>query len=461
VLEEDKPGHPPVQFALTSEAKAAMRRAAGFYHGQVATHGGYVYFYSRDLSVRWGEGAATADQIWVQPPGTPTVGLAYLAAYDATGDDFYLKAATDAAEALIYGQLDSGGWTNCVDFDPNGRTAQYRNGRGRGKNYSSLDDGQTQSAIRLIINADAAHDFQHAEIHEAARIALDALLAAQFPNGAFPQVWDGPVEPHPALRASFPDYDWRTEGRIKEYWDMYTLNDNVCGYVAQALIDAFRIYDDERYLESLKRLGDFLILAQMPDPQPGWAQQYNYDMKPIWARKFEPPGMASDETQETIETLMWIAVVTGDEKYLAPIPRALEWLRSSVLPNGQLARYYEFRTNTPLYMVRRGDVYTLTYDDSDLPSHYGWQIAARIDELQQRFDELNHDGLSPAEPESVSADEVRAIIAGLDNEGRWLKTYAGERLVGQGKFREGEEYLSSELFSENLTTLSRFVATSR
>jgi hypothetical protein len=75
----------------------------------------------------------------VQPPGTPAVGLAYLEAYRATRDPFYLKAASDAAGALMYGQLKSGGWTNCIDFDPQGaRAALYRNGKGRGKNNSSL-----------------------------------------------------------------------------------------------------------------------------------------------------------------------------------------------------------------------------------------------------------------------------------------------------------------------------------
>src|SRR5687767_14516269 len=74
------------------QAIAAMRKAAEFYRHQVASHGGYVYHYSLDLSQRWGEGVATKDQIWIQPPGTPTVGLSYLKAYEATGDQFYLEA---------------------------------------------------------------------------------------------------------------------------------------------------------------------------------------------------------------------------------------------------------------------------------------------------------------------------------------------------------------------------------
>ena len=265
--------------ALRKAAAESLKKAAAYYRNEVAVQGGYVYFYSPDLSKRMGEGVASPQQIWVQPPGTPTVGMAYLKAYRATGDRYYLDAATDAALALAYGQLQSGGWTNCVDFDPReARTALYRNGKGRGKNNSSLDDGQTQSAIRLMMRVDQAHRFKHQAIHESAQVALAALLAAQFPNGAFPQVWTGPVKPQPIIKANYPDYDWRTEGRIKNYWDMYTLNDGLAGTVSQTLADAHRIYHDEKYQAALLRLGDFLILAQMPDPQPAWAQQYGYEI---------------------------------------------------------------------------------------------------------------------------------------------------------------------------------------
>lgn len=438
---------------------ATIRKAAIFFRTKVASHGGYVYYYSIDLRQRWGEGVATADQIWVQPPGTPTVGMAYLKAYEATGDRFYLDAATDAAEALIYGQLQSGGWTNCIDFDPRGRVALYRNGKGHGKNNSSLDDGQTQSAIRLLVLADKALGFEHKKIHESTAFALDALLAAQFPNGAFPQVWTGPVERQPVMKASYPDYDWRTEGRIKNYWSMYTLNDNVPGYVTQTLIDAYQVYRDEKYKAALRRLGDFLLLAQMPDPQPAWAQQYNYEMYPIWARKFEPPGISGDESQEVIETLMEIYAATGDRKYLEPIPRALAYLKRSLLPDGRLARFYELKTNKPLYMSRRSDVYTLTYDDSNLPSHYAWKIHSRLDNIEARYNRLKRDA-SVTTASRTAADlqqQVRQINENLDEKGRWLSTYQGEHFVGQPKFKLNTPYIASEVFSRNIETLSEYL----
>lgn len=449
--------------ALRNQAMAAMRRAAVFYRADVASHGGYVYYYSIDLKQRWGEGIATPSQIWVQPPGTPTVGMAYLKAHEATRDGFYLRAAQEVAEALVYGQLESGGWTNSIDFDPGGQTARYRRGGGNGKNYSSLDDGQTQSAIRLLIRVDKALAFGHQEIHEAARFALDALLAAQFPNGAFPQVWTGPVTPHPVVKADYPDYDWPAEGRIKNYWDMYTLNDNVAGYVAEALIEVYTVYGDDRYEAALRRLGDFLILAQMPDPQPAWAQQYSYEMRPIWARKFEPPAIAGDESQEVIETLMAIYRVTGNPEYLEPIPRALAYLKRSLLPDGRLARFYELKTNKPLYMSRRGDAYTLTYDDTHLPQHYGWKIDSRLEAIERQYLQLKQRPQYAQEstPRTDLPQRVQGIIDDLDERGRWVSVYRGQRLVGQPEFEPGYPYIASEVFARNIEMLSDYVIATR
>jgi len=120
--------------ALRDEALRALKAAASFYRAKVASHGGYVYYYSLDLKERWGEGKASADTIFVEPPGTPTVGMAYLKARAATGDGFYLDAARETAEALVYGQLQSGGWTQVIHFARprrGSRTGSSRTGKAR------------------------------------------------------------------------------------------------------------------------------------------------------------------------------------------------------------------------------------------------------------------------------------------------------------------------------------------
>lgn len=450
------------QDALTDEARTAMRRAAAYFHDQVAVHGGYVYYCSLDLEQRWGEGKAAPSEVWVQPPGTPAVGMACLTAYRATGDRFYLDAARDAAGALLYGQLKSGGWTSSIDFDPNGkRTAQYRRGNGRGRNNSTLDDNTTQSALRFLMHLDEILEFRDEEVHEAAHFALEALLKAQYPVGAFPQVWTGPVAGEPPVKASFPDYDWRTEHRVKEYWNFYTLNDNLCGDVADVLLDGLKIYNDQRCATALAKLGDFLLLAQMPEPQPAWAQQYDFEMHPVWARKFEPPAITGHESQDAIETLMKVYRQTNDAKYVEPIPRAIAYLKSSLLPDGRLARLYELRTNKPLYMTRD---YELTFDDNDAPTHYSFKVGARLDRLERQYADLRTErDRKPANKDASrvrrpTAERVREIIADLDDQGRWISGKTGERLIGQPKFSPQEQFISSAVFCRNLETLSAIVA---
>ena len=444
---------------LPDQTAAAMRRAATFFRSKAAVHGGYVYYCSPDLQRRFGEGKAGPQEIWVQAPGTPTVGLAYLRAHAATGDAFYLDAAREAAEALVYGQLVSGGWQASIDFDPGGpRVQQYRNGKGKGdRANSTLDDSISQNALRFLMHADRALAFQHREIHEAVEVARRALLAAQFPSGGFPQVWTKPVAPHTPVPASFPDYDWRTENRIKDYWNLPTLNDDLASNVLRTLLDAAEIYRDEKCRAAAVKLGDFLLLAQMPEPQPGWAQQYDTKMRPVWARKFQPPAVASRESMDALDTLLRVAAVTGDAKYLAPLPRALAWLKRSRLPDGRLARYYELKTNRPLYMTRE---YQLTNDDSSLPEHYGWKVESRIESIEAALAAAKARRAVPAAPPATEAD-VRRILAALDAEGRWLSTFDGGMIVGQPKFKPGEAYLASAVFAGNLETLAAYVAGSR
>lgn len=447
------------------DVSAALRKASEYYANEVAFQGGYVYFYSPDLSRRLGEGPAETTEIWVQPPGTPTVGEAFLNAYEATGEDFYLDCARRAGKALRYGQLKSGGWRNSIDFNSSGpRIDEYRNGKGRGKDFSTLDDDITQSALRFLMRLDAASEFNDSEVHESVEYALTNLLKAQFSNGAFPQGWTGPSRNvSPPSAATYPEYDWRTEGRIKNYWDQFTLNDGLGGSVTETLIFAHRIYQKPEYLEALEKLGQFFIQSQMPEPQRGWAQQYNEDLNPIWARAFEPPAIAGRESENVMIALLKIAEHTNDDRYMEPVVPGVKYLEKSLLRDGKLARYYELETNKPLYMQRNGKAYELTHDDSRLPSHYGWQNPSRLETIKLAYRaRLAGDSVYPVlEPETVDSREVEAILKNQDEKGRWISRYEGELLVGQPKFKDGEEYLNSEVFHDNVTTLSRFLKQQR
>jgi hypothetical protein len=243
---------------------------------------------------------------------------------------------------------------------------------------------------------------------------------------------------------------------VKEYWNLYTLNDGLAGDVTDALLDALANYGDERCRRALIKLGDFLVLAQLPDPQPAWAQQYDYEMHPAWARKFEPPAVTGGESQDAIETLLKIYRLSGDDKYLAPIPKALAYLKASRLPDGRLARFYELKTNKPLYMTKD---YQLAYDVSDMPTHYGFKIGSqKLDQLQHQLARLKvspHD--SSAGSVSKHIARVREILAQLDDQARWVTSATGDRITGQPKFSKGQPFISSAVFARNLEMLGTYV----
>ncbi len=449
---------------LAEQSTVAMQQATQFMRASVAVHGGYVYQVTLDLKNRRGEGVATPTEIWVQPPGTPTVGIAFVRAFEATGQTVFLEAATECAYALLHGQMESGGWTDRVDFDPAGKnTGLYRHGKGRkkGRNHSSLDDDKSQAAIRLLIEVDRAGVFRDETIHEAVQYALDRLLTAQFANGGFPQGWEKPVEQFPVVKASIPDYEWRTEGRFKNYWDYETLNDGLAGTVTQTLQLAYETYHDDRYRTAMMKFGDFLILAQLPEPQPAWAQQYNHQLQPIWARKFEPPAVSGRESEDVIETLMNLAEATGERRFLTPVPSAIAWLRRSLLPDGQLARFYELRTNTPLYFVK--DTYELTYSDSNVPTHYSFKARSKVEKLDARYKILAAGGItrvSQSHLKTLQRDATR-ILSELDSDGRWITGPDGRLVVETAGENPQDLFLQSEVFSKNITRLAEFIIAAR
>lgn len=448
--------------SLPDQVRAGLKSATMYFRDHVAVRGGYVYEYTPDLKTRLGEGKASPTEVWVQPPGTPAVGTAFLMAYGATQDALYLDAATDAGKALMFGQLESGGWSASIEFDPSGKNAdRYRNGLGKakGRNYSTLDDDKSQSAIRFLIQLDSAHQFQNKDLHESVQFALKSLLKAQFPNGGFPQGWKAAVADQPVIRATYPDYDWRTENRVKDYWDLYTLNDGLAGTVTETLLLAHSTYGEPAYLEAVRRFGDFLILAQMPEPQPVWAQQYSLQMHPAWARRFEPPAVVSSESADVIRTLIRIYEVTGEEKYLQPIPAALDWFRRSALDQGErweMARFYELQTNRPLYFTK--DTYELTYDDGDLPTHYGFKVRVDADQLEQSLVDARSGGGKRKKSPNLRklASNAELILRHLDADGRWITNKDGQPLEDSDKASEDGRILS-RVFIRNVEQLSEYL----
>ncbi len=108
-----------------------------------------------------------------------------------------------------------------------------------------------------------------------------------------------------------------------KYTEFYTFNDDTIADATTLMLEASISYGDDRYINSALKAGEFVIASQMPEPQPGWAQQYDPSMHPVWARKFEPPSVSGLESQSLIKLLMVLYRHTGDRRFLEPIERAL------------------------------------------------------------------------------------------------------------------------------------------
>ena len=72
---------------LDDEVRAKMRAATEFMMEKVSYNGGFVWNYLPDFSRQWGEMEAKRTMVWIQPPGTPSMGHLLLDAYHATGDE--------------------------------------------------------------------------------------------------------------------------------------------------------------------------------------------------------------------------------------------------------------------------------------------------------------------------------------------------------------------------------------
>ncbi len=476
--------HAHAQTSLPQQAKTAADKATGFMTG-IATHGGYLWKYSLDLKERAGEGKATDTMIWIQPPGTPSMGLAFLRAYEATKDARYLEAARGAAHSLAVGQLESGGWDYSIDFDP-ARAARVYRRTDVGKlsagdaakrfNISTYDDNNTQSAVSFLMayvdTVKGGSDPRDAAIRESLDYALKKMLEAQFPNGAWPQRYDGQpksVKDFPVLKASIPK-SWLREWPKPDYKHFYTLNDNTLRDTIRVMLDAYHRYNKPEYLAAARRAGDFLLAAQLPEPQPAWAQQYNAAMEPAWARAFEPPAVTAGESAGACGILMELFVETGDQRYLKPIPQVIAWWKRSEIAPGRWARYYELGSNKPIYGDRDGKIYyRLDQISEERRNGYGWEGTFGVSSVIRDFERLQSEGREKAlarrnpkppstEKQAARARElepkVRDIIASLDAQGRWITR---GKFTKSAKGLEMGDRIETQVFIANLRVLSDYL----
>ena len=403
-----------------------MKRATVFMVEEVSHRGGYLWNYLPDFSRRWGEMEAYETMIWLQPPGTSSMGHVFLDAYHATGDEYYYDAAERVASALVWGQHPSGGWNYMVDFGGDRSLKQWYATIGRNawrleefQHYygnATFDDQTTTDAARFLLRlyVEKLDPRYKASLDK----AIEFVLESQYPIGGWPQRYPLSEE---FARPGHPDYT-----------SYLTFNDEVAAENIGFLVLCYRVLGDERLLDAITRGMNSFLVTQQGAEQPGWALQYTLDLKPAAARTYEPLALATHTTASNISHLVSFYRLTGETKFLARLPEAIDWLEKVALPSptdrGQThPTFVELGTDRPLYVHRRGSnavngEYYADYDSRKTLGHYS--AFRRIDtaSLREQYEEARATpaevtGTSPLLPGEGAAALPRFFMSVDESEG--------------------------------------------
>jgi PelA/Pel-15E family pectate lyase len=379
---------PEGDFDAKSRGRAllAMKRATRFMTETVAYRGGYLWAYLSDFSRCWGELEAKRSMLWVQPPGTPSVGHVLLDAFFATRDAFYLTAAGEVAGALLAAQHASGGWNYVYDFAGERSLAEWYESIAHDAwrleefhihpNNATFDDACSAEATQFLLR------LQLTRPAPALAAALDQALAfvrrSQYPNGGWPQRY--PLEP--------------------DYTRYITFNDDVLGENMKTLLMAHAALGEPHALEHLRAAMACVVQTQQPRPQPGWGLQHDLEGKPAAARSFEPAAFATHTTAANLGLLITFHELTGNAEYTRRVPEALDWLEKLALPLAQARElggthptFISVGSDTPLYVHRRGSnvengKYYVNGSVAPRLAHYSPVRSLDLAGLRRRYAEL-------------------------------------------------------------------------
>ncbi len=309
------------------------------------------------------------------------------------------EAARIADQVVIY-QKDNGGWEKNIDVaamltkpERDALVAKHAD-----FSETTIDNRTSYTQVAYLAKVITASMLKTAlptnflKYKDAFNKGLDYLLSSQYENGGFPQFF--PLK--------------------KGYYTHITFNDDAMIGVLRVLRDItnkandYRFIDEDRRARAEKAVAKALPLIlklQYVDSgkKTAWVQQYDeVDLKPAWARKFEPPCLTSSESVGIVRYLM-------EEKptpeIVAAIESAIEWFKSTEINgirweriNGEnvvvknksapaiWARFYEFGTMKPIFIGRDSIIrYDVSEIEAERRNGYAWYGTWATDLLEKDY----------------------------------------------------------------------------
>ncbi len=303
------------------------------------------------------------------------------------------------AENLVSFQTPAGGWGKNLDFNEHRRAPGERFATGGGssrltefdndlpRNFGwsyvgTFDNSATTTQLRYLAKVITAVKPSQSEIYRASFLrGLNYIVAAQNPNGGWPQVW--PLE--------------------GGYHDAITFNDDAMVNVLRLLRDVSNGSDEFAFasqstrklaLSTMERGIDCILATQIraEGPPTVWCQQHDpITLQPTSARNYEMPSQSGSESAEILLFLMELP--NPGAKIVAAVHAAAAWLAKAEIhdvafksmgadgrelvasPGAEplWARYYGIGTDLPIFGERDKTIHASVSEISkERRNGYSW-----------------------------------------------------------------------------------------
>ena len=311
---------------------------------------------------------------------------------------YHSVEAKVVADTVLKYQSPQGGWPKNTDL-----TRPPRHPKDipqpDGSLANTIDNGATTLPMQFLARVVKATGEEKYELSFCR--GIDYLLAAQYPNGGWPQFWP--------LR--------------KGYYSRITYNDNAMIRTMELLRDVSEAESPYEFVDAGRRAKAAAAVARGIDcilktqiiqdgKRTAWCAQHDQTtLEPAWARAYEPPSLSGGESVDIAKFLLTIE--DPSDEIVAAIEGVVEWLRSVQMAGVRVdriknqsgntdrvlvadqnapplwARFYELKTNRPLYLDRdsvfRYDYSKISYERRNGYSYHGRWASSLLEKDYPRW----------------------------------------------------------------------------
>jgi len=350
--------------------------------------------------------------------------LIFFRAYEIFGDRKYLDTGLTLAELILKAQFSKGHW-------PAGPLPKY------GEHYLRIQDGTTTGNFWVMLQAHKLTGDK--KYFESARRCADVLLSVQRDSGGWGDQWwfSGRGLGHTGVRLGTSHNDRGTTAPT------------------QIMVVMYHMTKDKKYIEKMGNLGPFIAGTNLGEGNVvGWAQQYHDNGRPARARQYEIEiCYPSAITRSVGPLLIWLYLMTGEEKHMDLLKRAYAWheemRRFDLKPENwkcwQIMKDAHIKTNGPDKSYRPGWGGAYLPDGSNCGAIFGfamypcYPVTAAMREKYGRFihSERHLSNLSTSGSHPMMVGEKRgdvhkwaeAVLAGKPPARTWDGCARGNAMV--------------------------------